>query len=133
MPTLTVTHSISYTDAGSGSTYSITATKEVECQNAYRDKHALSASASTAVYDRSVPNLNSGKIKYMEIRNVGAASAYFALNVANNSAVCFEVPAGAIWNTFTERFDGATVISTTETLIELWAKGNTSVEVDIFS
>lgn len=132
MATLTVHHNFAYS-ASSGTSFDLANSKTIQCANAYQDVHALSSSASTLIYEANKDGISSAGPAYFEIRNVGAGSCYVALDVTTSGAICFEIPTGAMWWFFSDSIDGASTIASANILLNVYAKGNTTIEVDYFS
>jgi hypothetical protein len=129
MPTLEITRTVTYEDATSETPYGLTATIQLECSVAQRNLFTLSASQSTLIFETGRSPFATGKVAYVCITNTGASSCYVALvdDVASDG-MAHEIPAGASMDFFGSDIS----ISGTDELKYVYAKGNTTIEVDAF-
>lgn len=131
MPSVTVQKSIAYSDATTSTPYDLGGTVTIPCSVPYRDYHSLSPSSSTLLIQNGEAPIATGDIKYMLIYNTGANSAYIAIQPVSGSAIFHEIPTGTVFDFFGQR-----IMDTGNApggLIDtIFAKGNTTIEVDIF-
>jgi|JI10StandDraft_1071094.scaffolds.fasta_scaffold624162_2 hypothetical protein len=128
MPVLTVYKTVTYTDPDSDTPFTMTATKELNCETGQRARFTLSSGANTQIYANNTNGLTTANPLYVAIKNVGAGSAYIHLNDGANPFQ-HEIPAGAIFDFFGEDIYGNVG---PDTLESIYAKGNTELEVDVF-
>lgn len=128
MPTLNIYKTVTHTDAESGTSYTMTANKELNCETGQRARYTLSSAASTQIFQNNVDGLTTANPLYTAIKNVGSGSAYIWIDDATN-AFLHEIPAGAIFDFFGEDIWGNAASGVLETI---YAKGNTELEVDVF-
>lgn len=133
MPVLTINKSIQYADAVTGTQYTLDASVTIACSVAVREYHSLSSGSSTNVLTNFHAPTSTGDIKYVSIYNSGASSAYIAIVDETGTAMQHEIIAGGVFEVF-----GQDIMSTDyfapvySRLNNIYAKGNTTIEVDIF-
>ena len=128
MPELTIYKTVTYTDPDSGTPYTLSATKKLNCETGQRARYTLSSAASTQIFQNDVDGLTTANPLYTSIKNVGAGSAYIWIDDATN-AFLHEIPTGAIFDFFGEDIWGSAASGVLQTI---YAKGNTELEVDVF-
>jgi hypothetical protein len=131
MPNLTIYKTLTYTDPDSDTSYTMTATKVLSAEIAQRFRLSLSTAANTEIYQNNVPGLSPAKLLYMNIKNVGAGSAYILMDDTSNTVI-HEIAAGASFDLFGEDIYFSSYLGTVEIISQIFAKGNTEIEVDIF-
>lgn len=131
MSTLTITRTVTYTDPDSSTPYTLTATKTLDVSVSYRKRYELSPSTSTKITAHTLPPFATSKLAYIYIFNSGSNSAYIAIHDGTNDPTQHEIPAGADLDLFGKDIWGA-VISSSDELLSIYAKGDTSIEVDLF-
>lgn len=129
MPTLEITRTVTYEDATSETPYGLTATIQLECSVAQRNLFTLSSGSSRLVFEAGRSPFATGKVAYVCITNTGAGSCYISLQDDTSSdGMAHEIPAGASMDFFGTDIS----ISGADQLNYVWAKGNTTIEVDAF-
>lgn len=132
MPTLTIYKTVTHTDTDSGTPYTMTATKVLDCVTAHRTRFTLTSGANTKVWENDRPGLITANPLYTAIKNVGSGSAYLSFDDSTAVPFLHEIPAGAIHDFFGEAILGSDAYGNVETLATIYAKGNTELEVDVF-
>ncbi len=132
MPTLTIYKTVTHTDADSGTPYTMTAKKVLDCVTAHRTRFTLSTGANTKIWENDRPGLVTANPLYTAIKNVGAASAYLSFDDTATVPFLHEIPAGAILDFFGEIILGTDAYGVADSLSTIYAKGNTELEVDVF-
>lgn len=132
MSTFTVTKAIAFTDPDSDTVYDMQASIELDATVCYRDAYTLSASTSMLIFQNGEQPFSTGKVVYVFIHNTGDNSAYIAFqDDGANGATQHEIPAGSVYDFFGQDIWG-NVIASPEQLSLIYAKGDTTIEVDIF-
>ena len=128
MPELTIYKTVTYTDPDSDTPYTMTARKVLNCETGQRSRYTLSNSSNTQIYANATAGLTTANPLYVAIKNVGAGSAYVLFN-DGTSYFSHEIPTGAILDFFGEHIWGDTG---TLTLVNIYARGSTELEIDVF-
>lgn len=131
MPTLTVTKTVTYNDPDSATPYTMTATIQLDCETAHRTCFDLSASASTKIWENNRPGLVTANPQFTAIKNVGDNSAYLLFDDTASTFI-HELPAGAILEFFGETLLSSDAYANPGALSQIYASGDTKLEVDHF-
>lgn len=133
MATATIIKTVTYSDPDSSTSYNVTATKEIEAQQCDLRRYDLSPSTSQEIFSNLQKPYATGQVKYIRITNIGATnSAYIAIDDGTNDATIFEVAPGVDHDFFGDDIWGAG-INNDQRIDTIWARGNTSIEVQIFT
>lgn len=131
MPDLTIFKTVTYPDPVSGSPYTMTARVVIVCEDAQRTKYHLSTGSNTKIWENNRPGLTTANPQYTNIKNIGENSAYLFFDDTTN-VFLHELKAGADFDFFGEHVLGDDAYTSNEELSQVYAKGDTQLEVDVF-
>lgn len=133
MAVLSITKTVTYTDPDTGVSYQITKTVDLEAAQCDRRRYDLSTGTSQGIFFNLQKPYATGVVKYVRITNIGATnSAYIFSDDGTNDATGHEIPKGAHYDFFGDYIWGAG-INSDQRIDSIYARGDTSIEIDIFT
>ncbi len=132
MPELEITKTVQYTDPDTLRPYDLTATIKLQATLCYRDNYVLDATTAKRIIITGTEALFSGDVKYAFIKNVGDNSAYIGIHAGGAAYSIIEIPPGCDHDFFGKNISNS-ISSPDPTMFDkVEAKGNTTIEVDVF-